>query len=225
MTTVTATHTAATNTNTSTNTSASINSSPAISSDFETFLTMLTTQMQNQDPLNPIEGSDYAVQLATFSGVEQQVKTNELLETLTSRLGLAGMSELAGWVGMEARSSAPVWFDGTTPVTLLPQPAEGASETCLVVKDKDGNTVSRQFMPPGSEAITWTGTDSSGDTLKAGLYSFELESYNSDTLISKDAVQSYSRITEAQTTDNGTVLVLKGGSTITTSDVTALRET
>ena len=44
-----------------------------ISSDFQTFLTMLTTQLQNQDPLNPVESSDFAVQLATFSGVEQQV--------------------------------------------------------------------------------------------------------------------------------------------------------
>ena len=41
--------------------------------DFETFLKMLTTQIRNQDPLNPMEGSEFAVQLATFSGVEQQV--------------------------------------------------------------------------------------------------------------------------------------------------------
>ena len=53
---------------------------PKISSDFETFLRMLTVQMQNQDPLNPIQSSDFAVQLATFSGVEQQVRTNDLLE-------------------------------------------------------------------------------------------------------------------------------------------------
>jgi flagellar basal-body rod modification protein FlgD len=50
-----------------------------ISSDFETFLKMLTVQMQNQDPLNPVDSSDYATQLATFSGVEQQVQTNDLL--------------------------------------------------------------------------------------------------------------------------------------------------
>ena len=42
--------------------------------DFQTFLKMLTTQIKNQDPLNPMEGSDFAVQLATFSGVEQQVQ-------------------------------------------------------------------------------------------------------------------------------------------------------
>lgn len=75
----------------------------AINSDFETFLIMLTTQMQNQDPLNPIDSSDFAVQLATFSSVEQQVKTNDLLTSLGQQFELMGLSQLAGWVGMEAR--------------------------------------------------------------------------------------------------------------------------
>ncbi len=50
----------------------------AVTSDYETFLRMLTTQLQNQDPMNPMESDDFAMQLATFSGVEQQVKTNEI---------------------------------------------------------------------------------------------------------------------------------------------------
>lgn len=58
-------------------------SSGALTSDFDTFLRMLTVQMQNQDPLDPVDSADYAVQLATFSGVEQQVRTNELLTELS----------------------------------------------------------------------------------------------------------------------------------------------
>lgn len=50
--------------------------------DFTTFLTMLATQIKNQDPLNPMDGADFAVQLATFSGVEQQVQTNMLLQKI-----------------------------------------------------------------------------------------------------------------------------------------------
>src|SRR5690606_25523957 len=98
-----------------------------IDSDFETFLVMLTTQMQNQDPLNPIQSSDYAAQLATFSGVEQQVKTNTLLESLSTQLGLSGMAQMAAWVGMEARVTAPVLFEGT-PLTLYPAPADGTDD-------------------------------------------------------------------------------------------------
>src|SRR6056297_3909166 len=79
----------------------------ALSSDFETFLLMLTTQMQNQDPLNPLESSEFAVQLATFSGVEQQVKTNDLLGSLLSGLASSGMAQMASWIGREARTDGP----------------------------------------------------------------------------------------------------------------------
>ena len=68
------------------------NASSKISSDFETFLLMLTTQLENQDPLNPIESQDFAVQLATFSGVEQQVLTNDLLSDLGQGFGSSGHS-------------------------------------------------------------------------------------------------------------------------------------
>lgn len=54
--------------------------SASLSSDFEVFLQMLTAQMKYQDPLNPVDSTDYATQLATFSGVEQAVLTNDLLK-------------------------------------------------------------------------------------------------------------------------------------------------
>src|SRR6056297_97759 len=80
-----------------------------ISSDFETFLRMLTAQVENQDPLNPLESTEFATQLATFSGVEQQVRTNELLGGLAA----SGLSQISAWVGMEGRAAAPVFFAGT----------------------------------------------------------------------------------------------------------------
>ena len=93
----------------------------AISSDFNTFLRMLTVQMKNQDPLDPIDSADYAVQLATFSGVEQQVKTNDLLAALSGQMAISGLAEMAGWVGREARAAMPGSFDGS-PITISPSP-------------------------------------------------------------------------------------------------------
>ena len=95
--------------------------SATISSDFETFLKMLTAQMENQDPLNPLDSQDFATQLATFSGVEQQVKTNDLLKALSTNLGVSGLSDMAGWIGREARIAAPAPFDGS-PIEVLPDP-------------------------------------------------------------------------------------------------------
>ncbi len=199
-------------------------SSTTVTSDYEMFLQLLTTQMQNQDPTNPLDSSDYAVQLATFSQVEQQVKTNELLENLAVQLGLMGMSEYASWVGMEARAEAPGYFDGVTPVSIAPNPVLGATETILVIEDAAGQEVARQTIPVSADTIEWNGTDADGNLLPAGLYSFSLESYNSGTLISTDPVETYNRIMEAQGTASGAVLLLRGGTTIETGSISALRD-
>jgi flagellar basal-body rod modification protein FlgD len=103
------------------NTPTATQSGPVISSDFETFLKMLTAQAQYQDPLDPIDSSQYASQLAQFSAVEQQVLSNDLLTALVGQMGTTNMAQLAGWVGIDARSTAPVSFDGS-PVTLQAQP-------------------------------------------------------------------------------------------------------
>ena len=72
-----------------------------MASDFETFLLMMTTQAQNQDPLEPMDSSEYASQLAQFSMVEQQVQTNDLLSSLDSQHGRRQAGELANWIGMD----------------------------------------------------------------------------------------------------------------------------
>jgi len=190
--------------------------------DFETFLKMLTTQMQNQDPLNPMESSDFAVQLATFSGVEQQMQTNVLLEGLARQMGLGGMAQLAGLVGMEARAAVPAWFDGS-PVTLSPNPDSLADSAVLVTRNANGDVVSRESVPVSAQPIEWAGTDSSGYPLAEGLYGFELESYAGERLLGTGAVEIYSTVVEARGGSSGTQLVLRGGVLVDAADVTALR--
>ena len=116
-----------------------------ISSDFETFLRMLTVQMQNQDPLNPVDSSDYAVQLATFSGVEQQVLTNDLLRGLAAQNGTAGLAQMASWVGMEARAVGPAYFDGA-PITVAPEPASFATSAQLLMAPKYNGLISERRL-------------------------------------------------------------------------------
>ncbi len=197
--------------------------SNALSSDFETFLLMLTTQMENQDPLNPIESQDFAVQLATFSGVEQQVRTNDLLESLAGGLGASGIAQLAGWVGMEARSTAPAQFDGA-PLTLAPEPAAGADSAVLVARNVFGLEVSRQEIPLGQETIEWAGTAQNATPLPAGQYSFTLESFSAGEVLAVSSVASYARVTEARQGLNGAEIVLEGGIVVPSDDITALRE-
>lgn len=194
-----------------------------INSDFQTFLLMLTTQMQNQDPLNPIESSDYAVQLATFSGVEQQVRTNALIESMSAQMGLSGMAQMASWVGMEARVAAPVMFDGA-PLTLYPDPASGADRAVLVVLNADGQEVTSAEVPVSSDPVTWAGTDANGAPLPSGVYTFRLENYSEGKLVETTAVETYGRIEEVRNGTGGVVLVMEGGGSVAPSDIKAIRE-
>lgn len=202
--------------------SASSSATGMIGSDFNTFLRMLTVQMQNQDPLNPIESTDYAVQLATFSGVEQQVRTNQLLDAMTAQFSLMGMSQLAGWVGQEARAAAPVWYDGD-PVTLSPNPVGTADRAVLVVKDESGSVVSREDVPVSTEPYSWLGADAAGDPLPNGKYTLSLESWRDGEVIQEDPVEYYGRVLEARGGSGGVRLVLEGGIEVAATSITALR--
>jgi len=195
---------------------------PRISSDFDTFLKMLTAQMQNQDPLNPIESADYATQLATFSGVEQQMRTNDLLTSLGGQMAVLGMSQLAGWVGQEARANAPVWMDGD-PVTMQLSPAVGADRAVLVVRNASGALVSREDVPTAPGLYDWLGGDAAGDPLPEGRYTLSLESFSGETLLGESPVESYARIIEARNGPSGATLVLEGGVEVPSSFITALR--
>lgn len=207
---------------TTTTTATSATAGRQQASDYDTFLKMLTTQMQNQDPLNPIDSADYAVQLATFSGVEQQTKTNQLLETLAARFDLLGMSELAGWVGNEARADVPVQYGGT-PVTIAPEPDARADRAVLVVRNAAGAVVSRDDLVLPARPFDWQGTDMTGAPLPPGRYSLSVESHAGETLLRTDPVESFARIDEVRGGEGGTRLVLAGGTEVAAGAVTALR--
>jgi flagellar basal-body rod modification protein FlgD len=193
----------------------------AQSTNFDTFLKMLTTQLQNQDPLNPMEGSDFAVQLATFSGVEQQAQTNKLLEQMLTQSG-GSLGQLAEWIGKEVRTTEPVWF-GDKPLTLDIAPDSRADNVTLVTLNEAGKEVLREEIGPGEGQIDWLGRDDSGEKLVDGRYSFVIESMKSGEVISEDRVGTYVRVAEAEVGGQGVELIFEGGGSALASQIEALR--
>lgn len=193
-----------------------------ISSDFETFLTMMTTQARYQDPLEPMDSSDYAAQLAKFSMVEQQVKSNDLLQGLTDALGSSDtdVAALAGWVGMDTLTLAPAHYDGT-PITVSPAPLSSATKVEMVVYNETGAEVQRTSLPLSATPVQWPKTGD--ESFAPGTYTFEIESYQDDALALAERAQTYSTISEARIENDQAILVLKGGNVVFTSDVTGLR--
>ncbi len=193
-----------------------------LSGDLDTFLRLLTAQLRNQDPLKPMESTEFAVQLATFSSVEQQVRTNDFLEKIAGEGSLSGMAELAGWVGMEARVAAPVQFSGA-PVSLTYSAETGADAAVLVTYDSLNREVKREPVSPTATTLTWVGSDGKGGLLPNGTYSFRVESVNAGEVISQKPVEVFAVVTEVQNGTDGPVVVLSGGASVAASAVSALR--
>jgi flagellar basal-body rod modification protein FlgD len=197
------------------------NETSALTSDFDTFLKMLTAQMKNKDPLNPIDSADYAVQLATFSGVEQQVQTNDLLRALGAGSELGGLAEHASWVGMQARSEGPIAFDGA-PVDLHYDVPLDAISVELVVATAGGQELHRLPIT-GSAPFSWAGIAPSGTTLLAGNYALSIETRSQTGRAETSAVSAYSRVTEVRSGADGPQVVLANGATVAASSILALR--
>lgn len=197
--------------------------SSVLSSDFEVFLKMLTAQAEYQDPLEPIDSSEYAAQLAQFSMVEQQVMTNDLMQDMLSALGANDMSGAANWIGMEALVQGPVRFEGSS-ITIAPNPPVAADAVTLVVANEQGTEVTRRSLPVSAEPYIWDGLDADGTTLPYGEYSFQIESAaNGEVLLTEPAL-AYNRVTEARIDNGSTLLVLESGYMVHANNVTGLRE-
>ncbi len=211
-----------TQTQTSTTTSQPVSAS-ALSSDFQDFLELLTAQVKYQDPLEPIDSTEYVAQLAQFSTLEQQVLTNELLALQYEQAATTTMASLSGWVGMEARAATPVTFTGE-PITVSPNPAAISDDVQLVVRDENGDEVQRIALPVSAEPYVWTGIDPlTGEPMEEGVYSFHVESYSEGELILTEMAEVYSQVTEAQSQGGDIVLILDGGQAVLSTNVTAIR--
>ena len=195
----------------------------SLSSDFEVFLQMLTAQMKYQDPLNPVDSTNYATQLATFSGVEQAVLTNDLLKSLTTQMTVGGLSDMASWVGREARTSAPTYFDGK-PIELFPQAIGAADTQEIIVRDESGAEVQRIPYASGSESIQWAGVQANGTPMQAGLYSFQIVGKANGDVTGQAGVDVYSKVNEVRIEAGQTMLIMQGGAAVPSNQVTALRD-
>lgn len=145
----------------------------------EEFLKLLMAQLENQDPLNPMENHEFVAQLATFSGLEQQILSNQKLDDLQlSQMSLAN-AQLATFIGkeVEARGNTISVGDGQAePIAItLDAPAKTVD---ITVKDASGKTVytaQRNDVGEGNHEIAWPGHDLQGNALPPGEYTVSLE--------------------------------------------------
>ena len=153
-----------------------------IGSDLNTFLTLLTTQLQNQDPTNAMDANQMTQQLVQFATVEQQIKVNTNLERLLSvEQGnqLVSAAPLMGRV-VEVESDRLSLQGGQAQLRL---PAAGEARRALVtVMDASGRTLRSAEVPLGTTPTNWSwdGRDTAGTQLADGAYRFAIRGIGAD---------------------------------------------
>ena len=194
----------------------------AMTADFDTFLKLLTTQLKYQDPLQPMESTEFVAQLASFSAVEQQVRSNDKLESILDVLSGGNSAGLAQWIGRDVRVAAKAAFAGQ-PVKVAVEPAEGADTAVLVVKNDFGTEVARVAVAPGATEATWDGTTATGAAAAHGNYGFTLESFADDKSLGTSPGKVYSKVQEVRVIDGSPVLVVADGTQVPVDEVSGLR--
>ncbi|HWK47042.1 MAG TPA: flagellar hook capping FlgD N-terminal domain-containing protein [Stellaceae bacterium] len=168
-------------TTTSSTAATSTNASATLTSNYNTFLTLLTTQLQNQDPTAPMDSSTFTQQLVQYSQVEQQIDTNKNLTTLISQGKSSEAATAVSYIGksVEVQGSQLSLSSGTATVGyVLPSTAASATVT---ITDSSGNVVKTISggTATGSQTVTWDGTNSSGTQMSDGTYSFSVSALDS----------------------------------------------
>jgi flagellar basal-body rod modification protein FlgD len=151
-----------------------------LSSNLDNFLTILTTQLQYQDPLSPMDSSEFTNQLVQFASVEQQIQGNRNLESLIALQQTNIMVGAVSYIGkeVEATGQTTTLEDGKAKfIYSLP---EKASAAILAVYDENGTQVAFQQADKeaGRHEFIWDGKDSKGKTMPDGKYTVQIVAVN-----------------------------------------------
>ena len=180
----TAVSSATTSTTSATSNNSDINSGlNSLASNYQTFLTLLTTQLKNQDPLSPLDTNQFTQQLTQMTGVEQQLLSNQLLQQLVTANQSSGLSNAVNMIGktVTAGSSTATLTSGSAswPYTL----SSGAASGTVSVVNSGGTVVwtgPLSSMNGGSNTFTWNGKDSTGAQLvNGGTYTLNITATDS----------------------------------------------
>ncbi len=150
-------------------------------SNFQDFLQLLTTQLQNQDPTDPTNTDDLTQEIASLSQVEQQISTNNNLQQLITLMNNSQFSNDAGYIGKQVDATGnSLALQGSQGLLAYSLPSTASSVTVNIVNSA-GQTV---FSAPGTTVsgyneVAWDGATTAGTTAPDGNYTFNVTATDS----------------------------------------------
>jgi flagellar basal-body rod modification protein FlgD len=170
-------------TNTSSNT-ATTSSSKTSALGQDQFLTLLVAQLQNQDPLNPADATEFTSQLAQYSQLEQLFNLNDSMEQLATAQNNSERLSALTLIGQDVVVENSEFTLSKEPVEIGYKVDGTVTDVDLLIKNSDGKTVatlSASDLSEGNHFLTWDGKNSSGTALDPGTYSIQISAKNGTT--------------------------------------------
>jgi flagellar basal-body rod modification protein FlgD len=197
-----------------------------VTGDFNTFLKILTTQLQNQDPLAATDPNQFTQELVQFSGIEQQINTNKKLDQLISAANPNGITPLLGYMGqyVEAPANGRMEVQNGTARFAYNLPAF-AQKTTVEILDGKGNTVTSFAGPAtaGLNRLNWDGKDASGNAVIDGTYAIKVTATDANgKAIEVSDIRLIGRVTSVQTDADGKATLSVGNTALKDADISAV---
>lgn len=185
----------------------------------EDFLKMLLAQLQNQDPLSPMDGTQFASQLAQYSSLEQLMNLNTSMDTSINAnyyLSQSINNTLAATlIGKEVKlNGSSFQNDGQANTTLGYNLSTAASSVTIKIYNESGalvKTIENAPKNSGDNKLIWDFTDNDGNSVPLGKYSFQVEPKDADSNLLSYSAYVLGKIDGVKFTENGTMLVVNGG--------------
>lgn len=150
------------------------------------FLTLLITQLKNQDPLSPLESSDFTAQLAQFSSLEQLFGMNETLANIQNTLRAQESGNVLDYIGKVVKTYDNTVFIKEGNMESNAFTLEDGADATIFVYNSEGIEVRRIYAgwkEAGEHDLVWDGRDSSGNLVSDGIYFFEVEAIDENGFI------------------------------------------
>jgi len=179
------------------------------------FLTLLVAQMQNQDPLNPTDATEWTAQLAQYSQLEQSMNLNQAMEELVDGQKTAERLSALSLIGKEAVVEGSSFLLGEETANIGYKIDGNVSEFELEIQDHLGNPVATLHpteLSPGNHFITWQGMDENGEHLPPGEYTVNIVSTENTVAETASIIPLVrAEVTGVDLGDTGAVLITSSG--------------
>jgi len=195
----------------------------AASADFDSFLNLLTAQLRNQDPLQPIDSTQFVAQLASFATVEQLIGTNARLDDLAAGAEDDRATRLADWIGRSVSLGDGSLRTGLGPVAFAADGEPGADRAVARVRRPDGTLLAEIQVPPGGGVgLEWDGRDPGGELAAAGPATIRVSYFAGEELLAERPALVYREVSGLRGGAEGAVLLLADGGTARPGQVSAV---